>query len=223
MVAAWNATDAFEVARLIFVIDADDPRHPEYFEHHANPADPRAVVYFVTEAAWHPLVPKLNAAALRAASAEAGFEYIGFLGDDHVPRTRGWAQAMIRTLDEMETGIVYPDDGFQHEKLPTCWAMSADIIRALGRMVPADVAHMFCDNSLLVLGRATNTLRYLPEVLIEHMHPAAGKGNVDSTYALSNNDDRYRGDEARYRLWLSQQRPRDVQAIEALKGVARGE
>ena len=112
---------------------------------------------------------------------------------DHLPRTRGWAGAYLSQLDSLGTGIVFCDDGFQHDKLPTQWAMTADIVRALDAMVPSRVEHLYCDNVVKELGWAARCLAYLPEHLIEHMHPVAGKGTVDEQYQRVNANQQYEG------------------------------
>ena len=104
------------------------------------------------------------------------------MGDDHRPRTDGWDTKMLAALRELGTGVVYGDDLLQGERLCTSWAMTSDIVRALGRMVPAPVEHMFCDNAVMDLAKAAKCLRYLPDVVIEHLHPLAGKADWDPGY-----------------------------------------
>jgi hypothetical protein len=195
---AWADTNAYaEGAELLFVIDHDDPQREKYADvfAHATPGDWRVA----SIPQWLPLVPKLNAFAVhRARFSDAA---IGFAGDDHLPRTRGWVRAYLDTLRELGTGIVYGDDGYQHENLPTQWAMTSDIVRELGAMVPAPVEHLYCDNAIRDLGREADCLSYLPEVLIEHMHPAAGKAENDDQYARVNSRRQYRGDRAGYQEW----------------------
>ncbi|WP_037684635.1 hypothetical protein, partial [Streptomyces griseus] len=106
-------------------------------------------------------------------------------------RTVGWAGRYVDELRQLGTGIVYGDDGYQGERLPTQWAMTADVVGALGRMVPAPVEHLYCDNSVLDLGRAAGCIRYLPDVLVEHMHPVAGKAADDDQYRRVNSSAQY--------------------------------
>jgi hypothetical protein len=214
VIDAWDATGAFDDgAELMFVTDRDDPEQAAY----EGAIEPRLGVRGARGAgaitrlelpAWQALVPKLNRAAMFVAGAFA----VGFAGDDHRPRTRGWARAYLDAL-RAGAGIVHGDDGYQHENLPTEWAMRGDIVRALGRMIPAPVAHLYCDNSIRDLGRATGLLRYLPDVSIEHMHPAAGKATSDEQYERVNGSEQYRADRRAYREWTRHGLAEDVLTI----------
>lgn len=193
---AWDDTGAWQVAEPLFVIDADDPRYDAYGKALAERClNQRSVPR------WVPMVEKLNNAAFDHARYY-GHRHLAFMGDDHLPRTPGWAQDMIGALDMMGTGIVYPDDGYQHERLATSWAMTADIVRALGRMVPAPVEHLYCDNSIMDLGFAIGRLRYLPGILVEHMHPVAGKAERDEQYDRVNGRGQYSKDRSAYKRWV---------------------
>ena len=212
---AWSATGAWTDADLAFVVDIDDPCLHDYHAAAAASSPPltRAQVADV----WRPLVPKLNLAATAWA---ADYFAVGFAGDDHLPRTFGWAKAILAALHDLGTGIVYGDDGFQHERLCTSWAMTSDIVQALGRMVPADVEHMYCDNAVMDLGRLAGCLRYLPDVLVEHMHPLAGKANLDAGYKRVNSAAQYRADELAYGRWMRHGRAADVAAVKTLREVS---
>lgn len=214
IIEAWDETGAFGAgAELMFVTDRDDPEQSAYeaaIEPHLGVRRAGAVSRLELPT-WLPLVPKLN----RAAGYVSGAFALGFAGDDHVPRTYGWVG---RYLDELRAGagIVYGDDGYQHENLPTEWAMRGDIVRALGRMVPAPVTHLYCDNAIRDLGRATGLLRYLPDVRIEHVHPAAGKAPADEQYDRVNGSEQYRADRRAYREWTRHGLAEDVLKIERM-------
>ena len=217
VVAAWQATGAYERADLLFAVDADDPLLAEY---HAQdlPADGRTLVKLFAVNRWMPMVHKLNLLARQAAASPDPYFALGFAGDDHLPRTTGWAASTTAALREMGTGIVYGNDLLQGERLCTAWAMTSDIVRALGRMVPAPVEHMYCDNSVMDLGRQAGCLRYLPRVVIEHCHPLAGKAEWDVGYARVNRAEQFHRDEAAYRRWAGPDRDADVAAVKALRG-----
>lgn len=194
---AWQDTGAFQVAEPLWLWDADDPRAGGYMDrliHWAPMLRERRI------SAWMPMVHKLDLLAAEYAR-DGNHRHIGFAGDDHLPRTHGWAQDMAWALDWMGTGIVYPDDGYQHERLASSWAMTADIVRALGRMVPAPVEHLYCDNSIMDLGQAIGRLQYLPDVLVEHMHPVAGKVETDEQYERVNGREQYAKDRPAYKAW----------------------
>jgi hypothetical protein len=216
--AAWDATKAFgESAGLVFAVDDDDPSLPGYHTALARlaAADPGRGINLMNAGRWRPMVAKLDRAANLFACQ--GHFALAFMGDDHRPRTVGWASTMLAALREMGTGIVYGDDLLQRERLCTAWAMTSDIVQTLGAMVPAPVEHMYCDNAVMDLGRLAGCLRYLPEVVIEHCHPLAGKADWDGGYARVNRADQYRRDEALYRHWCDGMRDVHVAAVKALR------
>jgi hypothetical protein len=210
VVGAWTATGGFDVADLAFVVDADDPAISDYEKAWDRAFPPTRMVLAEK---WEPLVPKLDAAAQAFAP---DYFALGFAGDDHLPRTHGWAKAMLAALYDMGTGVVYGDDLLQGERLCTSWAMTSDIVRALGRMVPAPVEHMYCDNSVMDLGRLAGCLRFLPDVVIEHVHPVVGKADWDEGYRRVNRPEQYRSDELAYAGWMCRGRAADVATVKAL-------
>lgn len=122
------------------------------------------------------------------------YRHFCFLGDDHRPRTEHWDLEFINNLDELETGIVYGDDLFQGENLATQVGMTGDIVKALGGMTPPGMIHLYLDNFWMQLGRDLGALRFLPGVVIEHLHPVAGKAQWDEGYKAVNADEVYSAD-----------------------------
>lgn len=199
VVRAWEETDAFRHADLVFGVDIDDPKFRAYeaILDHARSGVKRCSIPH-----WQPLVPKLNDLAMSYLKHYPG-EYfaIGFAGDDHLPRTPDWGARYLEKLIEMGTGVVSCPDGYRPDKLPTQWAMTADIVCALGRMVPAPVEHLYCDNAVQDLAEAAGCYAYLDDVLIEHMHPLAGKTKFDDQYRHVNRPDQFRQDSETYEEW----------------------
>lgn len=214
VIQAWRDTGAFTDAQLSVAYDADDPAREQY---DAVLAGAGAGVAGHLVPTWQPMVPKLNAVAVGAVAVLPKLFAVGFGGDDHLPRTPGWAGAYLRALREMGTGVVYGDDGFQGARLPTQWAMTADIVRALGTMVPPPVQHLYCDNAIADLGRAARCLRYLPGVLVEHMHPLAGKAASDAGYRRVNSPQQYDIDRAMYQSWRRNRLAEDADTVSRLR------
>src|SRR5690606_31047630 len=139
LLKAFGDTKAWGAADLRIDIDADDPAYREYLRIKLPDGARFAVGH-----KWQPAMKKLN----RAARQESvSYNALGFLGDDHVPETVGWAQRFDAELRDLGTGIVYADDGLRGEELPTQWVMTADIVRSLeNRLSVAPVTHLYCDN-----------------------------------------------------------------------------
>jgi predicted O-methyltransferase YrrM len=213
VIAAWDETDAWAAADLLLAADADDPEIEGYRQ--VLRGRDEISLYLIDE--WTPMVPKLNRAAVATAETRLYFA-IAFAGDDHLSRTPGWAQAYLRALHGLGTGMVYGDDGYQGRKLSTEWAVTADVVRELGRMVPAPVDHLYCDNAMMMLFEGAGALRHLPDVRIEHMHPVAGKASSDAQYEKVNSAAQYRGDRAAFETWKRTALPSQIEIIRKLRG-----
>lgn len=132
-----------------------------------------------------------------------GYSIIGFMGDDHAPRTYGWNTMVAQAL--ASPGICYGNDLLQGAALPTAAFLSIEIVRLAGFMVPPTLYHLFCDNYWLMLGANAGCIRYLPGMIIEHIHPAAGKAEVDDSYRHTNSNDMYRKDEEAWNLFAQKE------------------
>jgi hypothetical protein len=62
-------------------------------------------------------------------------------------------------------------------------------------MVLPGMTHLFIDNYWSELGKRLGTLTYLPNVYLEHMHPAAGKAQTDYVYEEANSQYMWSTDE----------------------------
>lgn len=215
---AWRET-ATGVADLLVAVDDDDPLFEEYAALRTAVAWPAAL----RSPRWvngprMRLGGTLNDVALRFRGDRFGNEYraVGFLGDDHRPRTAGWDRRMVEALDDLGTGMVYGDDLFQRQNLPTAIAMTSDIVRALGYMVPGGLVHLYVDNAWAALGNGIGRLRYLPDVVIEHLHPSAGKAELDDSYRETNSDAQFDADRHRFEDWKRFSLDADVARLQEL-------
>lgn len=127
----------------------------------------------------------LNAVATKYADK---YDYIGFMGDDHRTRTPGWDTKVTEALKDHL--VVYGNDLIWGEGLPTAVFLQAKVVRRLGYMAPPELIHLYLDNFWLELGRAT-TIKYLDDVIVEHLHPSAGKANWTPEYLEVNDQALY--------------------------------
>lgn len=188
-----------ESAELLVVADDDDPLAFEYRRLGAR------ILYG----------PKRLGPVLNAASSEVvrgGADLVGFLGDDHRPRTPGWDRLLTEALAG-RPGVAYGDDLLQHERLPTACVIDARLVAGLGYMCPPGLAHMYLDDFWLRLGTDAGCLEYLPGVVIEHMHPVAGKAEWDDGYRRVNSGEQYRQDHAAYQRFLASDWPGDLEHL----------
>lgn len=182
---AWAETESR--ARLIFYIDDDDPFVDDYLAHACNEFQlhigPRLR-----------LAGTLNMAALDQAPRR---EALVFMGDDHRPRTPRWDARFAECLSG-GTGIVYGNDLLIGEGFPTAVAMTSDIVSTLGYMCPPGFTHLCLDLVWLDWGKRLDRITYLPDVVIEHMHPANGKAKLDAGYEEVNSEAMVAADTAAY-------------------------
>jgi len=118
------------------------------------------------------------------------FDYFIFTGDDNLPRTEFWDRLLIKPLIG-KTGISYGNDLYQQENLAGNPCISRDIAEILNRYGWPPINHLYIDNFFTILGKEINSLHYVPDSIIEHMHPFAGKGEMDEQYARVNRQELY--------------------------------
>ena len=120
-----------------------------------------------------------------AVSRTGQFRFIGALGDDFLPRTPGWDARIMEALRRTPFAYgneMYPGRG-PGESCCHIFCRSA-VVTALGYLGPPALKHMFVDNIWVQWGRAAG-VTYLGDVVIEHLHPSAGKAQTDDTYQAS--------------------------------------
>jgi hypothetical protein len=193
--------------RIVFAVDDDDPTRGDY------PAEYTKIV-----PASGSMSGALNAIA-HDKEFLADATSCGMIGDDNLFRTPGWDLAIDGWLAE-HPGIAYVDDGFQHEKLSTCWWVSRPLVDVFG-MTPPEFRHFYMDNWWMEVGRAAGCLKYLGDVLIEHMHPLAGKGALDATYERGGNQANVRNDRGFFHRWERRGKVADVAKVKAI--ISRGQ
>lgn len=195
---AWRETGA--VADLLVATDLDDPTVCDYPIVPPKPFGERPTFWYAVESEERAgLVGTLN----RVATREARFyDYLGFMGDDHLPKTDSWDSHIVDTLEDLGTGIVYGNDLLQGERLPTAVFLTSDIVRALGYMAIPACRHMYVDNGWRLWGESIDRLRYLPDVVIEHLHYTTGKSSQDASYLDTNSNESYSRDREAYHGYL---------------------
>jgi hypothetical protein len=166
---------------VLFGVDADDPELTAY------QATCAGSVVTLPSATRRGMVDSLNhMARLARYWPHTDRDVLVFLGDDHLPRTTGWDKALADALAGKPAAIAYGNDLLQGERIPTAVAMTASIPRVLGYMAPPALAHLYVDNVWRDWGEGIGALTYLPDVIIEHLHPAAGKAERDAGYDAVN-------------------------------------
>jgi hypothetical protein len=138
------------------------------------------------------------------------YDFISFMGDDHRIRTVNWDREYIEAIWKLRYGIVYGNDLLQGENLPTQVMIDAEIVRVLGFMAPPALKHLYLDNFWKETGERLGTLRYLPNVIVEHMHYFAGKSPADALYEEVNSSAMYDHDRAVFENYKATEFDKDL-------------
>ena len=200
---AINATADF--TELIFAIDADDVAEYGDLMHATAGVNNVKIVI----AARMGMNGTLNHWANWMAP---DYDYICFMGDDHLPITKGWDTKLAEAIGD-KAGIAYGNDLLQGENLPTAVVMSTKIIRALGFMSPPALKHLFLDNFWLAIGKALGNSTYCSDVVIEHLHYINGKAAHDERYAAVNNAEMHNADEAIFAEYMANEFADAVESV----------
>jgi len=203
MQAAGEALHYAELPNTQVVISVDGTHDTE--QHHSYLEIPGILgdaVHVISDPTHRGLVGTLNRRAVQIARTQLMKDHhcrrgdqcqrvthIGFMGDDHRVRTPGWDRMLA--LAAGDWGVAYGDDLLQGPRLPTAVVMAADLVRVLQKMAPFELRHMYCDDYWLRLGHGLDRIRYLHDVVIEHMHPSAGKAELDESYRQTNSPESF--------------------------------
>lgn len=183
----------------VVAVDANDDTLPVYASVVAGHR-PLRVELLAVEPGGH--VAAINAAAAALLSRRRVPDIIVKLDDDHWPVTPGWDIRMMETLAMCGPGVVYGDDLLQGQRLPTAPGISSAIVEALGYMGLPALSHMFVDDFWRDLAQTAGCLTYLPDVVIEHRHPAVGKAAMDDGYTRVGTQELFDMDEAAWHAYL---------------------
>jgi hypothetical protein len=144
------------------------------------------------------MIPTLNHIALKYKDQ---YEMIAFFGDDHIIKSKWETRFLNQNNFADGWAICYGNDLLQGHKLPTAVCLGSKYVQALGYMCPNFLIHLFADNFWLDLGVNLQKIEYYSDIIFEHYHPSAGKGNNDENYVESNSF--YDSDGAKYAEYMN--------------------
>ncbi len=175
--------------RYVFSLDRDDPFLPGYAESLNRCAFPREVLIGDNR--------KVIEAINRAAAQLSEEDMIFNMSDDIGSKT-GWdtrLKEFVSTIPSPEY-LVLPVDMYNGENVPVIQMLSAALYRRLGYLLPSEYESMYADNDLLESCRLLRVVYPCRGLGFEHLHPSAGKGQWDSTYARENRPEAYASGQA---------------------------
>lgn len=109
------------------------------------------------------------------------YDIFGFTGDDVLYQTKNWDIKVWNTLKH-GIGVVYGDDGIQHDNLPTHPWFSAAVPKALGYASPPCLEHYYFDNFLKWLAAPLGMLYWRSDISTFHRHHSVGGLPYDKVY-----------------------------------------
>lgn len=139
-------------------------------------------------------------------------DYYGFVGDDHRFRTSGWDRRIMEVLDAQGGGFAYGND-MNRTDIPTEVFVSACIVQKLGYFGLRGCHHLYLDDAWRVLGDGADCLYFLPNIVIEHVHPAYGKAEWDENYKRVNSAEMYSHDRDVFQTWLQTRSEYDIETV----------
>ncbi len=173
-------------SKLLFVLDQYDESARLYRD---------VPTLSLPESAGGNMVERTNA-ALKYVDASV----FGWMGDDMMFRTFGWDSMVLDA--EAEHPVVYVNDLQQQELKATSVFVSRSVVRKLGWLLPPWSVHLYVDDAWVRLSERLGGI-YLPEPVIEHMHPYVDKAEWDDTYRLVNTPTNDAHDGGNYQTWLT--------------------
>ncbi|MHB1782745.1 MAG: hypothetical protein ACYCTE_08645 [Acidimicrobiales bacterium] len=200
LVATWCSTTSGD-ADLVVALDDDDPQLYRYNAHR---------VAMVSVGPRQSFIAWTNEIAVGHADR---YDFVGSMGDDHLPRTPGWDKLVCEALDELGTGVAYGDDLAGTPALPSAAAVTSNIVASLGYLLPPVLEHHGSELYFRSLGEDLGRSRFLREVVLEHVHYSSGKSSIDHTYlecAATIDADR-----ARYEMYMEREWPTALARLRA--------
>ncbi len=105
-------------------------------------------------------------------------------GDDVLFRTPNWDRLVVNAFEACRDKIlfVYGRDGIQNEKMGTLGFLHRNWIQTVGYFLPPYFYSDCTDLWLTDVAKRAGRAKYIGEMFIEHLHPAAGKAALDQTH-----------------------------------------
>ena len=104
--------------------------------------------------------------------------------DDIIFNTPKWDALVVDAFNKQEDKImyVYGEDGFQHGRIGTHGFIHNNWIEILGYVLPTKLSFAYADEWITELAQRVKRNVFLPDLLIEHLHPCCNKAPSDETY-----------------------------------------
>jgi hypothetical protein len=194
-------------------LDEDDPKLDAYYEELRLPHQFIDRVKVIVGPRQN-LTKWTNVMAIESSTS---FEFLASFGDDHIPETPSWDEALVEAIESHGGAcMAFPADG-RRDDFPEAIVISSNIVQVLGWMMEPSLTHFHVDNVWADLGKEANCIWYCPQVMVRHHHyqidPSVARDDTYSEAEAHGEDDH-----VRYELWRTQKMAQDIQKLRTLRG-----
>ena len=173
------------------VVNTISGKHQIIFAYYVDDDDEKLGEYKQLQFAEHPnitVVPFISqrqiiARAFNLMAGQITSDYYMNGADDMVFSTPGWDEIFSQRVVCHPYGLYYFDDGIQHEGLATFALISRQWIDLMGYFFPEHIRHNYIDTYIFDVARRAESLVYIPEVRLIHLHFTIDNKLYDKTYA----------------------------------------
>lgn len=133
---------------------------------------------------------KTKIEACNADVPQSGWDILVLASDDMLPRRHGWDDEIRMDMKyhfKDFDGVINYHDGHQRDKINTLPVMGINWYKRFGYIYNPAYVTMYCDTELTEVSRMLNREVYIPQMIIEHMHPYNGDVPFDELYTRNNN------------------------------------
>jgi predicted RNA binding protein YcfA (HicA-like mRNA interferase family) len=145
------------------------------------------------------------------------YQYFSEVNDDHVFVTEGWDLLMMHAIDARNNGVSIAYGKTQ--LYPTATMHGAKLVHGLGYFFPPEYQHTLVDFWLMKIGWGSGILTYVPEVLIDHLHPAFNTAPWDPVYEAGTHEPI--DAERHYHKWVQSKLNEDILLVMNIIGSHR--
>ena len=113
--------------------------------------------------------------------ATKDWKYLVLLSDDMV-LLPGFDIEIPKAFEDGFSGLVHFPDGIANEKLCTFSVMDRAYYEELGHIYNPAYDSIGCDNEQHEVAVLTKRYKYVPVIIVKHLHPAYGMAPIDDLY-----------------------------------------
>ena len=172
--SAVDTADSPSDLELVLYVDYDDEETNKFLEHNL----PEALVIIS-----NPDEPEIYSNLHNICCENCTHDIFMGCADDVIFRTQGWDTKIVLEFNKIKDRIafIYPDDGYNGEKLGTHGFFHKNWFNALGYISPPIFSVDYSDNYIMNIASVINRIFYISDMLVEHMHWTFGKSEFDTT------------------------------------------